>query len=471
MLNDLYILHPETMSWSRPITTGQAPRPRAGHTTTMVGNKLFILGGGDGENYLNDLYILDTETMAWSQAYTAGTSPCARSRHTATLTGNRLFVIAGGGDTGRVYNDVYVLDTETMAWSRPNIKGPQLIARWGHSTTLLSNNRLLVFGGHDGTRMLNDVHILDTDTLTWSQPTIQVPSDIMPCPRAGHTATFVTYGNVKKLLLFGGGDGNKIYNDLYLIDLDTFQCEAPVIKGPLPAARCAHTTNLVDGKLIVFGGGDGSRRFKDVYVLDTVEMFKTEEPKRANNSKLQRVPKNLEKRSAVFTDVQLWLKSIGMSKYADKFIKEEIDMAVLPYLTDDHLKSLKIPTLGARLRIMQAIKTLREETEEEEFTQSSTQLKQLERSVEKLISAVVQASNVLSEAMKVCSQTFSANLNQTQDSLDQLSGSSKSVEYNKVEPSNVVSKEEQINLNTETISREPQPAYRKESEGATKLPS
>jgi N-acetylneuraminic acid mutarotase len=48
--------------------------------------------------------------MAWSQAYVAGTSPAARSRHTTTLVGTKLYVF-GGGDDSRVYNDLYVLDT------------------------------------------------------------------------------------------------------------------------------------------------------------------------------------------------------------------------------------------------------------------------------------------------------------------------------------------------------------------------
>lgn len=47
--------------------------------------------------------------MEWSQAFVAGTSPASRSRHTCTLVGNKLFVIGGGDDT-RVYNDIYVLD-------------------------------------------------------------------------------------------------------------------------------------------------------------------------------------------------------------------------------------------------------------------------------------------------------------------------------------------------------------------------
>ena len=48
--------------------------------------------------------------MEWSQMYVAGTSPSARSRHTCNLVGNKLFVFGGGGEDGRVFNDLFVLD-------------------------------------------------------------------------------------------------------------------------------------------------------------------------------------------------------------------------------------------------------------------------------------------------------------------------------------------------------------------------
>jgi hypothetical protein len=49
-----------------------------------------------------------------------------------------------------------------------------------------------------------------------------------------------------------------------------------------------------------------------------------------------------------------WLKKIGMSEYAERFAENDIDMAVLPDLTDQHLKDLGV-SLGHRLKMLRAI--------------------------------------------------------------------------------------------------------------------
>src|SRR5215469_5590559 len=52
-----------------------------------------------------------------------------------------------------------------------------------------------------------------------------------------------------------------------------------------------------------------------------------------------------------------WLKTLGMSEYAERFAENRIDFSVLPDLTDQHLKDLGI-ALGDRLKILRAIREL-----------------------------------------------------------------------------------------------------------------
>lgn len=40
------------------------------------------------------------------------------------------------------------------------------------------------------------------------------------------------------------------------------------------------------------------------------------------------------------TDITVWLSGLGLRKYVDKFVHEEIDVDTLPYLTEEHLEKL-----------------------------------------------------------------------------------------------------------------------------------
>jgi class 3 adenylate cyclase/predicted ATPase len=57
-------------------------------------------------------------------------------------------------------------------------------------------------------------------------------------------------------------------------------------------------------------------------------------------------------------DIAAWLRSLGLERYAPAFHDHEIDAAVLPELTDEHLKELGLP-LGPRLKLLKAIAALR----------------------------------------------------------------------------------------------------------------
>ncbi|MSP83765.1 MAG: hypothetical protein EXQ94_12820 [Alphaproteobacteria bacterium] len=56
-------------------------------------------------------------------------------------------------------------------------------------------------------------------------------------------------------------------------------------------------------------------------------------------------------------DVARWLANLGLGEFAETFAGNRIDGAVLPELTDDHLREMGLP-LGARLKLLKAIKTL-----------------------------------------------------------------------------------------------------------------
>ena len=55
--------------------------------------------------------------------------------------------------------------------------------------------------------------------------------------------------------------------------------------------------------------------------------------------------------------IQEWLASLGLSKYAEVFADNEIDFSVLPHLGEDDLRELGLP-LGPRKKLLAAIAKL-----------------------------------------------------------------------------------------------------------------
>lgn len=98
----MYILdvRGSTPTWEIPTTFGDSPPPRESHTGVAYTDKktkkswLVIYGGMSGCR-LGDLWILDTDTMMWSRPNTNGPLPLPRSLHTSTLIGQKMYVFGG----------------------------------------------------------------------------------------------------------------------------------------------------------------------------------------------------------------------------------------------------------------------------------------------------------------------------------------------------------------------------------------
>jgi len=90
-------------------------------------NALVVFRGGDGRRYMNDLHILyftDTEfkpRRAWGEwkiPQVSGEPPDPRANHSSAVMGSQVFIFGGWDGTKRL-NDLHILDTSSMSWSYP----------------------------------------------------------------------------------------------------------------------------------------------------------------------------------------------------------------------------------------------------------------------------------------------------------------------------------------------------------------
>ncbi|KAI9298051.1 galactose oxidase [Neoconidiobolus thromboides FSU 785] len=263
--NDVYVFDTDTMYWSRPQIAGTPPSPRRAHSATLVDKtKVFVFGGGNGSNYYNDLHILDTATTVatstWYSPPTHGEVPSPRRAHTACYYNNSLYIF-GGGDGLYPLNDVYRLDLSNpnnYMWSKIEVSGKAPPPRGYHTSTLVSNC-IIVYGGSDGTDCFEDLYMFDIEKRHWVELLIR-----SRLPRLAHTATLVG----PYFYVLGGRNNRSYSNELMILNLQKGTWETRKVYGTFPNPRGYHTTILHDARLFVFGGYDGVKFFGDMHVLD-----------------------------------------------------------------------------------------------------------------------------------------------------------------------------------------------------------
>ena len=144
-------------------------------------------------------------------------------------------------------------------------------ARFGHTVTLVSNSKAVLFGGATGDTgkyiMTGDTYLFNILNKSWSKLTVK---GVPPSPRAAHHSTNVEQ---MQMVVYGGatGGGSLASDDLFLLDMRNGEDEAtwmivPVV-GSTPGRRYGHTIVFSKPHLLVFGGNTGSEAVNDVWCL------------------------------------------------------------------------------------------------------------------------------------------------------------------------------------------------------------
>ncbi|EFP93285.2 uncharacterized protein PGTG_19332 [Puccinia graminis f. sp. tritici CRL 75-36-700-3] len=236
------------------------PPPCRAHSATHLDGRIFIFGGGDGPNYFDVLYYLDTISLTWTKPKVKGILPSTRRAHATVLYGTQL-IIFGGGNGSRALNDVHALDLSDLTnleWRELAIKGRSPLNRGYHSANLVGS-KCIIFGGSDGGECFSDIFILDLENLMWIQVEVECP-----IARLAHTSTQVG----SYLFVIGGHDGEDYTSEVKLFNLVTLQWEPRIVRGQLPPRIGYHTATLHDSRLIIIGGFDGRHVYDQVWCLE-----------------------------------------------------------------------------------------------------------------------------------------------------------------------------------------------------------
>ncbi|XP_018096565.2 host cell factor 1-like isoform X2 [Xenopus laevis] len=273
--NDLYELQASRWEWKRlkakAPKNGPPPCPRLGHSFSLVGSKCYLFGGlaNDSEDpknniprYLNDLYILELRpgsgVATWDVPITYGVLPPPRESHTAVIytdkDNKKSRLVIYGGMSGCRLGDLWILDIDTLTWSKPSLNGVAPLPRSLHSATTILN-KMYVFGGwvplvmddvkvatHEKEwKCTNTLACLNLESMSWEHIVMETSEDNIPRARAGHCAVAIN----TRLYIWSGRDGyRKAWNNQVCCkDLWYLETEKPPAPARVQLVR-ANTNSL-----------------------------------------------------------------------------------------------------------------------------------------------------------------------------------------------------------------------------------
>ena len=138
--------------------------------------------------------------------------------------------------------------------------GEMTDARVAHTATTLSDGRVLILGGYNGS-YLRSAEIFDPSSGRFA------PAGTMNVGRSGHTATLLNNGTV--LITGGIGNGWSFLSSSEIYDPVSGRSASV---EPMSVARESHTATLLrDGKVLITGGHRGRR--ENIVVYESTEIY------------------------------------------------------------------------------------------------------------------------------------------------------------------------------------------------------
>ncbi|ORC93039.1 uncharacterized protein TM35_000023650 [Trypanosoma theileri] len=182
---------------------------RVGHTIVVYKHDMYLYGGyGPKNTYANGIFCNVKMTLQWKELRGVGVIPTGRANHTAIMHENKM-IIFGGQRNLDVFDDLYIVNLDTMRWERVHYEraqGPGPV--FSHVAVYVPPTQsMIVIGGfHQRQHNMYIAHSFDIRHRVWNGirgPESVNPSHLQLCCAAYHSASssLVVIGIVEKEVL------------------------------------------------------------------------------------------------------------------------------------------------------------------------------------------------------------------------------------------------------------------------------
>lgn len=227
-------------------------RSRVGHTATILSDgRVLVAGGANGTGCnLSSTEMFDPVNDSFSDS---AEMSVGRAGHTAIGLSDGKVLIAGGfscdSPNGGIVASAELYDPATSSFL---LTGVMSTPRAGHTSTVLSNGKVLITGGNADTSgsPLSSAELYDPDTATFTL------TGALLKPRVGHSATLLASG---KVLVVGGYTpacaGCIVVPD-YTAELYDPATGLFTRTGDMPGPIALHTAIRLQSGVVLIAGGD-----------------------------------------------------------------------------------------------------------------------------------------------------------------------------------------------------------------------
>lgn len=211
-LSTVEVFNPETKIWSK-VTSMNCKRSAVG--AAALNDRLYVCGGYDGVSSLNTVEYYDPDKNEWVMV-----TSMSKHRSAAGVAAFEGFIYALGGHDGlSIFDSVERFDPQTSLWVPVQ---PMLSKRCRLGVATL-NNKLYVCGGYDGSTFLRTVEVFDPVSGQWSYVSSM---NVM-------RSRVALVSNWGKLYAIGGYDGVSNLSTMEMYNPDTNM-------WTFAASMCAH---------------------------------------------------------------------------------------------------------------------------------------------------------------------------------------------------------------------------------------
>jgi N-acetylneuraminic acid mutarotase len=164
-LNDAFRFNVKEKTWKKVETQEMTPKPRSGHASVVMDEKLFVFGGSQTTKesvlYFKDLNAFDVETNTWSKIQTSGDVPSARDGHGFLNVSGTVYLHGGWTSNSTSDNSVYKFDISSLQWTK--VKEIKDSERFSHTFAYLDSSFVLFGGRNQEFKILNDIVVFELE--------------------------------------------------------------------------------------------------------------------------------------------------------------------------------------------------------------------------------------------------------------------------------------------------------------------